>query len=58
MELQAPEVSDGFNKFEVKGKTIYVQKRIQTVNSGLTFKMRKIFFIREIVVEGIRSNGM
>lgn len=58
MELKAPAATAEYNKFDVEGKTVYVHKRVKTLNSGIKFRLRKVFFVKEIVVEGLLTNGM
>lgn len=52
-----PAAPDEYNKFEVSGKTVYINKRVKSLNSGLKFHLRKVFFMRNIVVDGLRLPG-
>lgn len=58
MELRVPAAPGEYNKFEVSGKTVYVHKRVKAMNSGLKFHLRKVFFVRSIVVDGLRPAGI
>jgi hypothetical protein len=58
VDFAVPAVPEGFYKYEISGKTIYVQKRIKAVNSGLKFKIKKVFFMKQIVVDGIQKTGL
>ena len=58
VELRVPAAPNEYNKFEVEGKTVYVHKRVKAVNSGLKFRIRKVFFVRSVIVEGLLTAGM
>ncbi|WP_430886027.1 hypothetical protein [Fusibacter sp. JL216-2] len=58
VELKVPAAPGEYNKFEVSGLTVYVNKRIKTMNSGLTFRLKKTFFLKSIVAEGVRPGGL
>ena len=52
-----PAAPEEYNKFDVSGKTVYINKRVKTLNSGLKFHLRKVFFMKNIVVDGLRPAG-
>jgi len=53
VEQRVPAAPDEYNQYNVSGKTVYVHKRVKTLNSGLKFRLRKVFFVRTIVVDGL-----
>lgn len=58
VELKVPAAPGEYNKYEISGITVYVNKRIKTMNSGLKFRLKKTFFLKNVVVEGVRPTGM
>jgi len=58
VELKVPAAPGEYNKYEISGVTVYVNKRIKTMNSGIKFHFKKTFFIKNIVVEGVRPGGV
>lgn len=48
-----PAALEEYNVYQVNGKTVYVHKRVKAKNSGLKFYIRKVFFIKTVVVEGL-----
>jgi len=53
VEQRVPAAPDEYKQYNVSGKTVYVHKRVKTLNSGLRFRLRKVFFVRTIVVDGL-----
>jgi len=47
-----------YNQYEVEGMNVFIHKRIKAVNSGLKFHMRKVFFMKNVVVDGVRPAGL
>ena len=57
MELRAPAALEEYNMYQMNNLNVYIHKRIKTMNSGLKFHLRKVFFIKNIVVDGVRPAG-
>jgi len=58
VELRAPAALVEYNQYEVEGMNVFIHKRIKAVNSGLKFHMRKVFFMKNVVVDGVRPAGL
>lgn len=54
--LGKPKIPDNFDLYEYEGITIYVRKNTQIKKEGIHIFLRKVLWIKELVVDGININ--
>lgn len=54
MVYRAPEVSEKYLKFEIKGITFYISKVAAQGASDITFDIQGLLFVKNLIAKGIQ----